>query len=299
MATQTTGQESETTEEDQGENGGRSYRFGSETNWPATIFIAFCSLSVLVPLYFTVVTAFKTPDQLGGTGFGLPNGLEWGNFSTAWELTNFPRALANSAIVTAGAVVLTLLTNSMVAYAIARHMDRSRIFTVLYYYFVAALFVPFPIIMLPVVRQTALLGLDNLAGLVILYTVYGLSLNIFIYVAFVRSIPIELEEAARTDGASAWTIFWKIVFPLLAPMNATVGILTAMWAWNDFMLPLVILSEPSQQTLPLVQYVFQGQFNTNYAVAFASYLMALLPMVIVYILAQRWIISGVMRGSAK
>lgn len=290
------------TREERARTGGetRQLRHTKErTNWPATLFVALCSISVLIPLYFTVVTAFKTPDQLGGSGFELPKGLAWENFSTAWELTDFPRALTNSAIVTGGAVLLTLLTNSMVAYAIARNMDRSRTFTVLYYYFIAALFVPFPIIMLPVVRQTALLGLDNPVGLVILYTVYGLSLNIFIYVAYIRSIPIELEEAARTDGASTWTTFWRIIFPLLAPMNATVGILTAMWAWNDFLLPLVILSEPQHQTLPLVQYVFQGQFNTNYAVAFASYLMALLPMVIVYVLAQRWIISGVMRGSAK
>ena len=269
------------------------------TNWPATIFIAICSLSVLIPLYFTVVTAFKTPDQLGGTGFELPRGLAWENFSTAWELTSFPRALRNSLIVTVGSVVLTVLTNSMVAYAIARYMDRSRTFTFLYFYFIAALFVPFPIIMLPVVKQTALLGLDNPIGLILLYTVYALSLNVFIYVAYVRSIPIELEEAARTDGASTWTMFWRIIFPILAPMNATVAILTAMWAWNDFMLPLVVLSEPEHQTLPLVQYVLQGQFTTNYGVAFASYLMALLPMVLVYIAAQRWIISGVMRGSAK
>lgn len=269
------------------------------TNWPATIFIAICSLSVLIPLYFTVVTAFKTPDQLGGTGFELPRGLEWENFSTAWELTNFPRALRNSLIVTVGSVTLTVLTNSMVAYAIARYMDRFRTFKFLYFYFIAALFVPFPIIMLPVVKQTALLGLDNPVGLILLYTVYALSLNVFIYVAYVRSIPIELEEAARTDGASTWTTFWRIIFPILAPMNATVAILTAMWAWNDFMLPLVILSEPEHQTLPLVQYVLQGQFTTNYGVAFASYLMALLPMVLVYIVAQRWIISGVMRGSAK
>jgi raffinose/stachyose/melibiose transport system permease protein len=272
---------------------------GDKTNWPATVFIAICSLSVLIPLYFTIVTAFKTPDQLGGTGFELPQGLEWGNFSTAWELTNFPQALRNSLIVTVGSVVLTLLTNSMVAYAIARHMDRSRTFSALYYYFIAALFVPFPIIMLPVVRQTALMGMDNPLGLVALYTVFGLSLNVFIYVAYIRTIPIELEEAARTDGASTWTTFWRIIFPLLAPMNATVAILTAMWAWNDFLLPLVVLSEPEHQTIPLVQYVFQGQFNTNYAVAFASYLMALLPMVLVYIVAQRWVISGVMRGSAK
>ncbi|MDU2058008.1 MAG: ABC transporter permease subunit, partial [Dermabacter sp.] len=109
----------------------------------------------------------------------------------------------------------------------------------------------------------------------------------------------ELEEAARLEGASTWTVFWKIVFPLMAPMNATVGILTCLWSWNDFMLPLVILSDPDSQTLPLAQYVFQGQFNTNYPVSFASYLMAIAPMMLVYVFAQKWIISGVMRGSTK
>ncbi|CAL9378206.1 hypothetical protein SUDANB105_01004 [Streptomyces sp. enrichment culture] len=96
-----------------------------------------------------------------------------------------------------------------------------------------------------------------------------------------------------------WTIFWRIIFPLLMPMNATVGILTCLWAWNDFLLPLVVLSDPGAQTLPLVQYVFQSQFNTNYTVAFASYLMALAPVLLVYVFAQRWVISGVMRGSVK
>ena len=169
----------------------------------------------------------------------------------------------------------------------------------MYFYFVSALFVPFPIIMLPVVKQTSLLGLDNQVGLILLYVVYGLAFNIFVYVGYLKSIPRELEEAALTDGASVWTTFWRIIFPLLAPMNATVGILTCLWAWNDFLLPLVILSSPDAQTLPVVQYVFQGQFSTDYPVAFASYLMALAPMLIVYVLAQRWVISGVMRGSIK
>ncbi|MFD5588732.1 ABC transporter permease subunit [Streptomyces sp. NPDC127063] len=118
-------------------------------------------------------------------------------------------------------------------------------------------------------------------------------------VGFLRSVPKELEEAARTDGAGTWTIFWRVIFPLLAPMNATVGILTCLWAWNDFLLPLVVLSDPSAQTLPLAQFVFQGQFDTDYTVAFASYLMALAPVLIVYVFAQRWVISGVMRGSLK
>jgi raffinose/stachyose/melibiose transport system permease protein len=267
-------------------------------NWWLTALVAVLSLTIFIPLYFTVVTALKTPDQLGGAGFGLPNDPAWGNFVEAWNLTNFPRALMNSALITVGAVLLTLLTNSMVAYAIARNMHR-KLFKGLYFYFIAALFVPFPIIMLPVVKETALFGLDNQIGLILLYTVYGLSFNIFVYVAYIRSIPLELEEAAITDGASTWTVFWKVIFPLLGPMNATVGILTCLWAWNDFMLPLVILSDPSAQTLPLAQFIFQGQFNTNYSVAFASYLMAMAPLLLVYLFAQRWVISGVMRGSTK
>jgi raffinose/stachyose/melibiose transport system permease protein len=181
-----------------------------QVNWWATALIAVCALTVLVPLYFAIVTSLKTPDQLGGAGFGLPTDPRFANFSDAWRLTNYPRVAFNSAIITVGAVLLTLLTNSMVAYAISRNMDR-RTFKALYFYFIAALFVPFPVIMLP----------------------------------------------------------------------------------------LVILSDPDDRTLPLVQFVFQGQFNTNYTVAFASYLMALMPLVIIYLIAQRWVISGIMRGSVK
>jgi raffinose/stachyose/melibiose transport system permease protein len=273
-------------------------RQSSEVNWWLTALLIVLSLTIFVPLYFAVVTALKTPDQLGGTGFGLPDEVRWANFADAWRLTDFPIAALNTAIITVGAVVLTLLTNSMVAYAIARNMDR-RFFKAMYFYFVSALFVPFPIIMLPVAKQTAFLNLDNRLGLILLYVVYGLAFNIFIFTAYIRSIPRELEEAATMDGASTWGTFWKVIFPLLAPMNATVGILTCLWAWNDFLLPLVILSDPDSATLQLVQYVFQSQFQTNYPAAFASYLMAMAPLLIVYVFAQRWVISGVTRGAVK
>jgi len=267
-------------------------------NWWLTALLIVLALTIAIPLYFAVVTALKTTDQLGGTGFGLPTSVRWANFADAWRLTDFPRTALNSAVITVGAVVLTLLTNSMVAYAIARNLER-KLFKGLYFYFVSALFVPFPIIMLPVAKETALLHLDNRLGLILLYVVYGLAFNIFIFTAYIQSIPRELEEAAAMDGASTWGIFWKVIFPLLAPMNATVGILTCLWAWNDFLLPLVILSDPGSATLPLVQYVFQSQFQTNYPAAFASYLMAMAPLLIVYIIAQRWVISGVTRGAVK
>jgi raffinose/stachyose/melibiose transport system permease protein len=268
-------------------------------NWWATALIAVCSLTVLIPLYLAVVVALKTPDQLAaGTGFELPNPIRWENFAEAWERTNFPQALMNTAIITVGSVIFTLFTSSLVAYGIARNLHRP-FFKGVFFYLLAALFIPFPIIMLPLVKQTALLGMDNPGGLIVLYTIYGLSLNIFIYTAYIRSIPIELEEAARVDGAGTWRVFWQIIFPLLMPMNATVGILTCVWAWNDFIMPLVVLTDPASRTLPLVQYVFQGQFNVDYTVAFASYLMAMAPLLIIYIFSQRWVISGVTRGSIK
>lgn len=196
------------------------------------------------------------------------------------------------------AVVLTLLTNTFVAYAVARNMDK-RFFRFLYYFFIAAMFVPFPVVMLPLAKQMGSWHLDNQAGLIVLYVILGLGTNLFIATGFIRSIPVSLEEAARIDGAGTWRIFWKIIFPLMGPINATIAIMTALWAWNDFLLPLIILTDQSNQTIPLAQYVFSSQFATNYPQAFASYLMAMAPVLVVYIFAQKWVVGGVMRGAVK
>ncbi|KOR94327.1 carbohydrate ABC transporter permease [Geobacillus stearothermophilus] len=269
-----------------------------KTNWVATLLIAVGALFILFPLYMTVSIALKTPEELADSVLSLPVGLHVENFAKAIEATNFFQAFKNSAFITVTTVVLTIITNSMVAYAIARNMHR-KFFRFLYYYFVSALFIPFPIIMLPIVKQTSAFGMNNPSGLVFLYVVYGIAFNIFIYVGYIRSIPKELEEAAIMDGCSTWGVFWRVVFPLMAPINATVAILTCLWAWNDFLLPLIVLSDQSDMTLPLVQYVFQSKFGTDYNLAFASYLMALSPMIIVYLFAQKWIIGGVTRGAIK
>ncbi|NNU83923.1 carbohydrate ABC transporter permease [Geobacillus sp. BMUD] len=269
-----------------------------KTNWVATLLIAVGALFILFPLYMAVSIALKTPEELADSVLSLPVGMHVENFAKAIKATNFFQAFQNSAFITVTTVVLTIITNSMVAYAIARNMHR-KFFKFLYYYFVSALFIPFPIIMLPIVKQTSAFGMNNPSGLVFLYVVYGIAFNIFIYVGYIRSIPKELEEAAIMDGCSAWGVFWRVVFPLMAPINATVAILTCLWAWNDFLLPLIVLSDQSDMTLPLVQYVFQSKFGTDYNLAFASYLMALSPMIIVYLFAQKWIIGGVTRGAIK
>lgn len=269
-----------------------------KTSWLITFLLFLGSLVILIPIYLTITIAFKTPQEMAGNLFALPQHWGFDNFIQAIEMTNFFNALKNSVIVTVFVVFFTVMTNSLVAYVIARNMHK-KVYKTLYYYFLSAMFIPFPIIMLPLVKQTSAWGMDNLVGLIILYTVFNISFNVFIYIGYIRSIPMELEEAAVMDGASTWGVFWKVIFPLLAPMNATVAILTCIGAWNDFMLPLVLLSDREMATLPLVQYIFQSQFSTDYNLAFASYLMALTPMIIVYIIAQKWIISGVTNGAVK
>ena len=269
----------------------------NKTNWPVTCLMILGSIFILIPLFITILIALKDPSEMVNV-LSFPTKIRLQNFSDAIKMTNFWNAFFNSSIIAICTVIFTVLTNSFIAYAITRNLD-NKFFKTVYYYFVSAMFIPFPIIMLPIVKQMSGWGLDNRVGLVILYVVYGLSFNIFLYVAYIKSISPSLDEAAYIDGASQWQVFWKIIFPLLKPINATVTILTFLWAWNDFMLPLVILSDQTSATLPLVQYVFQGQFSTNYNLAFASYLMALAPVLIVYMFAQNKIIDGVTSGAVK
>jgi raffinose/stachyose/melibiose transport system permease protein len=270
----------------------------NKTNWFVTVLLIIGALFILFPLYMAISIALKTPQELAKSVLSFPTGMHFENFTQAMAVTHFWHAFRNSAVITVSVVILTLITNSMVAYAIARNMHR-KFFKFLYYYFLSAMFIPFPIIMLPIVKEMSSLGLLNTIGLIILYVVYGLSFNTFVYVGYIKSIPRELEEAAMIDGCSRWWVFWRIVFPLLKPINATIGIITSLWAWNDFLLPLIILSDPSANTLPLVQYAFQSQFNTNFNLAFASYLLALIPMIILYVFSQKWVIGGVTRGAIK
>lgn len=271
----------------------------NRTNWPLTILLGLATLTVFVPLYVTLSMAFKSSAQSAdGNAFSLPAPFNPGSFAEAWELTRFPVSFAISLSVAALAVLLTLLLSSLAAYAIARNWTH-RFFRWSMIYLMVALFLPFPVVALPQIQLTALTSLDNPVGVGILHAMFQLSFSVLLYTAYLRSIPIELEESARIDGASTWQIFWRIILPLLGPMNATVGIFAFLASWNDFMMPSLIMSDPTLQTLPVVQNIFQSQFGTNYNVAFASYLMAMAPTIIAYLFAQRWVISGVTQGAVK
>ncbi|WP_403021655.1 carbohydrate ABC transporter permease [Salinibacterium sp. GXW1014] len=278
----------------------RRGRVGAErVNWPGTIILFLCALTVLVPLYVTIAMSFKTTGQaVDGNAFAIPAPFSVDGFVTAWELTDFPVAFTVSTLITVVTVVGTVVLAAAASFAITRNWER-RLFRWSFFYLLAAMFLPFPVVALPQIQLTGLAGLDNPAGVALLHIMFQLSFSILLFTAFLRSIPDELEESARIDGATTWQTFWQLIFPLLAPMAATVGIFAFLASWNDFMMPSLIISDPGLQTLPVVQNMFQTQFSNNYNVSFASYLMAMAPAIIVYLFTQRWVMEGVTQGAVK
>ena len=271
-----------------------------KVNWPVTILLLIGLITIIFPLYMAVVIAFKDGMSTDLAGIlSLPATWSLDNFIEAIQVTDFFNSFMNSLIITVVAVVVSVLIHSLAAYAIGRNMDRKKLFKASYYFIIAGMYVPFAILMMPLVKQTAILHLDNMVGVMVLYVVFYMPMDVMLYTGYLRNIPIALEEAARVDGASTWSTYWKIIFPLMKPMHATVAILTGLAVWNDVMTPLVIMGGSGVNTLPLAQMSFQTAFATNYNLAFASYLLAMLPMIIFYIFAQKQIISGVTNGAVK
>lgn len=266
-----------------------------------TLLIIGCA-AIFFPLYMTIIIALKSPSEMTNDIAGalaLPQTFSLDNFAEAMRVTDFWHSLGNSILITGASIVLSVIIHSMAGYAIGRNMNRKKGFKLIYFYIVSGMFVPFAILMMPLVKQTAILGLDNMLGVILLYTVFFMPMNVMLYSGYMKNVPQAMEEAASIDGASTWRTYWTIIFPMMKPMHATVAILTALGTWNDVMTPLVIMSGSENTTLPLAQLNFQTQFGTNYNLAFASYLLALLPILILYIFCQKQIIGGVANGAVK
>lgn len=271
-------------------------------NWPVTILLILGLITVAFPLYMTVIIAFKQPSEMTNSIAGilsLPKTWSLSNFKEAMRVTDFWRSLFNSLMITGVTVAISLVLHSMIGYAVGRNKAKNKWYNLVYLYIVSGMFVPFAILMMPLVKQTAQMGIANIVGVIICYVVFYMPMNLLLYSGYLTNIPIALEEAARVDGASTWRTYWSIIFPIMKPMHATVAVITALSVWNDVMTPLVIMSGSGMNTLPLAQLNFQTQFGTNYNLAFASYLLALLPILIFYIICQKQILNGVVNGAVK
>lgn len=272
------------------------------SNVLVTVLLFLGCLTILFPLYMTIIIAFKSPSEMTNDVAGalaFPSSWKLDNFKEAMEVTNFWHTLGNSLLITIATIVLTLLIHSLAGYVIGRNMARKKGYRFIYFYIVSGMFVPFAILMMPLVKETAILGLDNRLGVILLYLVFYMPINVMLYSGYLKNIPLAMEEAAEIDGASAWKTYWTVIFPMMKPMHATVAVLTALGTWNDVMTPLVIMSGTKGTTLPLAQLNFQTQFGTNYNLAFASYLLALIPILIFYVICQKQILNGVANGAVK
>ena len=275
---------------------------GHKTNKVLTVLLIIGTITVFFPLYMAVIIAFTKPSEMTNdvaVALALPKNWSFSNFTEAMQVTDFWHSLGNSLLITLVTIVLAILIHSIAGYVIGRGMRRIKGFKFIYFYIVSGMFVPFSILMMPLVKQTAQMGIGNRFGVILLYLVFYMPMNVLLYSGYLKNIPEALEEAANIDGANAWTTYWRIIFPMMKPMHATVAILTALGTWNDVMTPLVIMSGTGQNTLPLAQLNFQSQFGTNYNLAFASYILALIPILIFYVICQKQILNGVANGAVK
>jgi raffinose/stachyose/melibiose transport system permease protein len=264
------------------------------------IFVVLGALIVLFPMYLTVVTAFKTPAETTKNFFMPPMTLFLDNFKYILNRSEFLTYVKNSVIVTVVSITLISIVTPMVSYAIARNMNHSKFYKGLYMYFLLAIFVPFQVIMVPLTKVLSKINLMNLVGLIICYLSFSLAQSVFLYTGYIKSVPLELEESAFIDGASVMQTFFRIVYPLIMPMTATIIILNSLWIWNDFLLPLLVLNKSSKMwTMPLFMFNFKNQYTFDVNYAFAAFLLALVPIMILYAFMQKYIIEGLTVGALK
>ena len=262
------------------------------------IFLAAAALFVLYPIFMMVLSGCKTTPEIFMSPFSLPERLNTENFQVIWNKTDVPRYFLNSVIVTLSSIILLLVTGTMAAYAIARYKFRGTLMVSLF--FLSGLMLPIRLAIIPLFIQLKYLGLiDSLLGLIFIYTAMSLPATVFILTGFLRSLPKELEDSARMDGASELRIMIDIMVPLISPALVIAGIYSAVPIWNDFFFPLIFIQSPEWKTLAQGLTSFFGEYSINYGVLYAGLSLASLPMILIFIVQSRRFIAGMTAGALK
>lgn len=264
------------------------------------IYLFLGCLLIALPLYLTIANAMKTPQQLSENFFSLPESLYLNNFAEVISKANFFRYAFNSVFITVVGVALIQIIVPFTAFPIARRMKTEPYFKFLFYLITAGIFVPFEVKMLPLVKLMSSIRMLNPIGLILLYSCGALCQDIFLMVGYIKTIPRDMEEASAIDGCNRIQTIWKIAFPIMKPMLATLLIKDTLWIWNDFMMPLLILNVSDKYwTLPLFQYNFKGTYSVDFTLAFAAFSLSIIPMMLVFVLAQKKIMGGLTAGAVK
>jgi raffinose/stachyose/melibiose transport system permease protein len=274
------------------------------------IFWVLCllSLAFLAPIFIVLMNSFKGQFYIADSPFSFPTftpGVEGSpktfvglqNYISGQEKIDFLSAFGYSLFITVFSVAAIILFTSMTAWFLVR--VKSRASSGLYYLFVFSMIVPFQMVMFPMSKIANLLGLDNPLGIILIYLGFGAGLSVFLFAGFIRSIPLEIEEAAMMDGCGPIQTFFLVIFPILRPTAITVAILNAMWVWNDYLLPYLVIGS-KYRTIPIaVQYLQGGYGSRDMGALMAMLVLSILPIVVFYLTCQRHIIAGVVAGAVK
>lgn len=273
---------------------------------PAKILIyailVFFTVVFLGPLFFILNNSFKAKFSISADPFSIPLGEDFvgiENYETGLALSGVATAILWSFVITVASVLVIVFCSAMTAYYITR--IKAWWTNALYLMFVFSMVIPFQMVMFPTVKISDMLNLANPWGMVVLYLGFGAGLSVFMFAGFVKSIPIEIEEAALIDGANPLQSYFRIVMPMLKPTAITVAILNAMWIWNDFLLPNLVLGPNSEyRTIPIVvQFLIGSNGNRDMGASMAMLVLAIVPIVVFYMSAQKYIIEGVAAGAVK
>lgn len=256
------------------------------------------ALYTLFPLGMALMNSFKTNGQLLLNPMSLPESYTLDNYLRTWEKMHYVRSLGNTVVLAGAGVGLIVLFSSLAGWKLNR--TKTRLSSVLLSLFVFSMLIPFSSIMIPLYRVVLVLKIKNsLLGLALVYAGMGVSMAIFLYHGFVGSIPLELEEAAAIDGCSSLQTFFRVLLPLLKPITATIVITNVLWIWNDFLLPLIVISRNQSYTLLLSTNTLFGQYSSDWTAILSALILAAIPVIAFYALFQRNILKGIADGALK
>ncbi len=270
----------------------------------ASVLVLLLGVSFLFPIYIMVVNSGKNRAELYESAVAAPKRFMFENYAEAAEKMDLLRAFLNSVLITVLSVAFIVVISSMCAWMLAR--SDTKLSKLIFFLFVATMLIPFQTLMMPLVQLMKwskltlhIPILNTYGGIIFLYIGFGMSMAVFLYHGFIKNVPVALEEAAILDGCGKLGVFWRVVFPLLKPTTMTVIILDVIWIWNDYLLPSLVLNNKALRTIPLSTSSFFGVFTIQWNQAMAGLTMAIIPVVIFYFCAQKYIIKGIVSGAVK
>ena len=279
------------------ERAARKKKISHAIMWVVLLALFIC---FIFPFILVIINVFKSKGDITSNPLSIigAHGFTFKNFPEAMKKMNFLTVFCNSLIVTVCSTILTIVLSSMTAFVIVRN-SRWKLCTVMFALMIASMVIPFQVLMVPIVSVYGPI-LNSRITLILMHVGFSMSMAVFMFHGSIKTnIPLELEEAATIDGCNRWKTYWKVVFPLLKPTVATVGIINAMAYWNDYLLPSLVLKKKNLYTIPIATQAFYGTYSTDMGLIMAALLLAMLPILILYVFLQRYIVEGVTSGAVK